>query len=44
MVKATDVVYKYYYGGFAEKHRKGGFKAGYAMVSIGYAHHAKIFF
>ena len=27
MVKATEVVYKYYEGGFAVKHRKDGFKA-----------------
>ena len=36
MVKATDGVYIYVKGGFAVKHKKDGFKAGSAEVSIGY--------
>ena len=35
MAKATEVVYKYYEGGFAVKHKKGGFKADSVEVSIG---------
>ena len=35
MPKATEVVYKYYAGGFAVKHRKDGFKANSVGVSIG---------
>ena len=37
MVNTSDVVYKYYEVGFAVKHKKGGFKAGFVEVSIGYA-------
>ena len=36
MVKASDVVYKYYEVGFAVKHKKDGFKAGSNEVLIGY--------
>ena len=36
MAKATEVVYKYYEGGFAVKHRKDGFKASSIEVLIGY--------
>ena len=36
MVKATEVVYKYYEGGFAVKHKKDGFKASSVDVLIGY--------
>ena len=36
MVKATEGVYKYVKGEFAVKHKKDGFKAGSAEVSIGY--------
>ena len=36
MVNTSDVVYKYYEVGFAVKHKKGGFKAGFVEVSIGY--------
>ena len=36
MVKATEVVYKYYEGGFAVKHKIDGFKAGSVEVSIGF--------
>ena len=36
MVKATEGVYKYIEGGFAVKHKKDGFKAGFVEVSIGY--------
>ena len=36
MVKANDVVYKYYEVGFAVKHKKDGFKAGSNEVLIGY--------
>ena len=35
MVKATDGVYKYVEVGFAVRHKKDGFKAGFAEVSIG---------
>ena len=35
MAKATEVVYKYYEGGFAVRHKKYGFKAGFAEVSTG---------
>ena len=34
--KATEVVYKYYKGGFAVKHRKDGFKASLSEVLLGY--------
>ena len=36
MVKASEVVYKYYEVGFAVKHKKDGFKAGFVGVLIGY--------
>ena len=36
MAKATEVVYKYYKGGFAVKHRKDGFKASSTGVLIDY--------
>ena len=36
MVKASDVVYKYYEVGFAVKHKKDGFKAGSNEVLISY--------
>ena len=36
MAKATDVVYKYYEGEFAVKHRKDGFKASFAGVLNSY--------
>ena len=36
MAKATDIVYKYYKGGFAVKHRKDGFKASLSEVLLGY--------
>ena len=36
MAKATEVVYKYYEGGFAVKHRKDGFKASLSEVLLGY--------
>ncbi len=36
MVKANDVVYKYYEVGFAVKHKKDGFKASSTGVLIGY--------
>ena len=36
MVKTTEGVYKYVEDGFAVKHKKDGFKAGSAEVSIGY--------
>lgn len=36
MVKASEVVYKYYKVGFAVKHKKDGFKAGSVEVSIGF--------
>ena len=36
MPKATEVVYKYYEGGFAVKHRKDGFKASLSEVLLGY--------
>lgn len=36
MVKASDVVYKYYEVGFAVKHKKDGFKAGSNEVLIDY--------
>lgn len=36
MVKASDVVYKYYEVGFAVKHKKYGFKAGSNEVLIDY--------
>ena len=36
MVKATDVVYKYYEFAFALKRGKGGFEAGSVEVFIGY--------
>ena len=36
MVKTSEVVYKYYEVGFAVKHKKDGFKAGFVEVSIGY--------
>ena len=36
MAKATEVVYKYYEGGFAVKHRKDGFKASLAGVLLDY--------
>ena len=35
MPKATEVVYKYYEGGFVVKHKKDGFKADSVGVSIG---------
>ena len=36
MVKATEVVYKYYEGGFAVKHRKDDFKASLSEALLGY--------
>ena len=36
MVKASEVVYKYYEVEFAVKHKKDGFKAGFVGVLIGY--------
>ena len=36
MVKASEVVYKYYEVGFAVKHKKDGFKASFIGVLIGY--------
>ena len=36
MVKASDVVYKYYEVEFAVKHKKDGSKASFVEVSIGY--------
>ena len=36
MAKETEVVYKYYEGGFAVKHRKDGFKASLSEVLLGY--------
>ena len=36
MVKASEVVYKYYEVGFAVKHKKDGFKASSIGVLIGY--------
>ena len=36
MVKANDVVYKYYEVEFAVKHKKDGFKASSTGVLIGY--------
>ena len=36
MAKATEVVCKYYEGGFAVKHRKDGFKARFTEVLLGY--------
>lgn len=38
MVKASDVVYKYYEVEFAVKHKKDGSKASFVEVSIGYEH------
>ena len=38
MVKASDVVYKYYEVEFAVKHKKDGFMASSVKVSIGYEH------
>ena len=35
MVKASDVVYKYYEVEFAVKHKKDGFKANSTRVLIG---------
>ncbi len=36
MAKETEVVYKYYEGGFVVKHRKNGFKASLSEVLLGY--------
>ena len=36
MVKASEVVYKYYEVGFAVKHKKDGFKAAYIEVPLGF--------
>ena len=36
MAKSTEVVYKYYEGGFAVRHRKDGFKASLSEVLLGY--------
>ena len=38
MVKASDVVYKYYEVEFTVKHKKDGSKASFVEVSIGYEH------
>ena len=37
MVKASEVVYKYYEVGFAVKHKKDGFKASSIEVLIGFS-------
>ena len=42
MVKASEVVYKYYEVGFAVKHKKDGFKAGSVEVLIGYGNYNEI--
>ena len=36
MAKAPEVIYKYYEGGFAVKHRKDGFKASLSEVLLDY--------
>ena len=36
MAKATEVVYKYYEGEFAVKHKKDGFKASLSEVLLDY--------
>ena len=41
MVKANDVVYKYYEVEFAVKHKKDGFKASSIEVLIGYDFHRR---
>lgn len=42
MVKASEVVYKYYELGFAVKHKKDGFRASSIEVLIGYENNYKI--
>lgn len=44
MAKATEVVYKYYEGGFAVKHRKDGFKASLSEVLLGHKTEVRIIF
>ncbi len=39
MVKASEVVYKYYELGFAVKHKKDGFRASSIGVLIGYGNY-----
>ena len=42
MVKASEVVYKYYEVGFAVKHKKDGFRASSIGVLIGYGNDNEI--
>ncbi len=42
MVKASEVVYKYYELGFAVKHKKDGFRASSIGVLIGYGNYYEI--